>query len=60
MLRLALPIFAMAAPTLMGIAVIAALTAGLDTLRPILVAAGIGLALSLPVTWVIVRRLSGD
>ncbi len=42
MYRLALPVFAVAATTLMGIGVVEALTARLDTLRPILAAAGIG------------------
>ncbi len=60
MLRLALPVFVMAAATLMGIGVVAALTAGLDTLRPILAAAGIGLLVSVPVTWAVVRRLTVD
>ncbi|PWE30548.1 CTP synthetase [Maritimibacter sp. 55A14] len=59
MIRLALPVFAMAATALMGIAVIAVLTAGYDTLRPILLAAAVGLAVSLPVTWAVVRKLTG-
>lgn len=52
-----LPIFAMAAPTLMGSAVVVALAAGYDTREPIIAAAAIGFVLSLPVTWFVNRQL---
>jgi putative flippase GtrA len=43
--------------TLAGIAVIAALVVGLDTLTPILVAAAIGFVVAFPVTYVVTKML---
>lgn len=43
--------------TLAGVGVVAALTLGLDTLTPILVAAGVGFAVAFPASWAIARRL---
>ena len=57
MTRLSLVIFSIASVTLMGIAVVVALVAGLDTLVPIVVAAAIGLVLSVPTSWLVARRL---
>ena len=59
MLRLALPGFAMTATTLMGIGVVAVLTAGFDTLQPIIAAAAVGFIVALPVTWAVVKKLMG-
>jgi hypothetical protein len=59
MLRLALPVFAMTATTLMGIGVVAVLTAGFDTLQPIIAAAAVGFIVALPVTWAVVKKLMG-
>lgn len=47
-----------AATTLMGVFVIAALTAGYDTARPILIAAIAGYTISVPISWMIVRGLT--
>jgi hypothetical protein len=52
-------IFFIASPSLMGTAVIAALASGHDTLQPILLAAGLGFLVSLPVTWFVGRQLGG-
>ena len=57
MTRLALLIFSIASVTLMGIAVVVALVIGQDTLVPIVTAAGIGLALSVPASWMVARQL---
>jgi predicted PurR-regulated permease PerM len=58
MTRLALVIFSIASVTFMGIAVVVALVAGWDTLVPIVIAAAIGLALSLPASWLVARRIA--
>lgn len=57
MSRLMMTLFSMIATTLMGVAVIIALTTGNDTLRPILIAAAIGFVLALPVSWYVARKL---
>lgn len=43
--------------TLAGVAVIAALVVGQDTLTPILVAAAVGFVAALPVTYLVTRKL---
>ncbi len=58
MTRLMLILFSMASTTLMGIAIVIALTMGLDTLQPILVAAALGFVVAIPVSWLLARRLS--
>ena len=58
MTRLAGILFSLISTTLMGVAVVAALTMGLDTLKPILVAAAVGFVLALPVTWVIAKKVA--
>lgn len=57
MSRLMMVIFSMASTTLMGVAIVVALTTGYDTLRPILVAAAIGFVVALPVSWVVARKI---
>ena len=57
MIRLAMILFSMIATTLMGIAVVASLTMGYDTLRPILISAAIGLVVAIPVTWFVTTKL---
>ncbi len=57
MFRLASILFSMIATTLMGVCIVAALTMGFDTLKPILLAAVIGFAAALPVTWVVARAV---
>jgi len=57
MVRLALILHLFIGSTLAGVAVIAALTMGLDTLRPILWAALAGFVVSLPVTCAVARQI---
>jgi predicted PurR-regulated permease PerM len=58
MTRLMLILFSMASTTLMGIAIVIALTMGMDTLQPILVAAALGFVAAIPVSWLLARRLA--
>jgi len=57
MSRLMMVIFSMASTTLMGVAIVVALTTGYDTLRPILVAAALGFLAALPASWLIARKI---
>lgn len=59
MLRLASILYSLIATTLAGTGVIAVLTMGYTTLTPILVAAGIGAVLALPVSYVVAARIIG-
>lgn len=58
MTRLTMILFSMASTTLMGVGIVIALTLGLDTLTPILVAAAAGFLLAIPVSWIVARRLA--
>lgn len=58
MTRLMMILFSMISTTLMGVMIIAALTAGYDTLRPIVIAAVVGFVLAIPVSYLVARRLS--
>lgn len=58
MTRLMMVIFSVVATTLMGIFMVAALTMGLDTARPIIVSVIAGFVVAMPVTWVIARQLA--
>ncbi|HBT00221.1 CTP synthetase [Salipiger marinus] len=60
MLRLAAILFSIIATTLAGTAVIAALSAGYDTLVPILIAAAAGLLAAFPVTWLVARAIYAE
>ncbi len=57
MLRLASILFSMVATTLAGIAVMAVLVMGYDTLQPILIAAAVGFSLAIPVTWIVTKMI---
>ena len=57
MLRLAAILFSMIATSLMGVAIIAALSMGYDTLNPILIAVAVGFVAAIPVTWAVASRL---
>lgn len=57
MLRLASILYSLIATTLAGSAVIAALTAGYDTLWPILIAVGVGAVAAVPVAILVARAL---
>jgi hypothetical protein len=56
---LSLLIFIMAASALAGVGVTAVLAAGLDGWQPIVIAAGIGAAIAIPVTIVATRQIRG-
>lgn len=43
--------------TLAGSAVVVALTMGLDTLRPLLIAALIGFLISVPASWIVAKKI---
>ena len=58
MTRLTLILFSMISTTLMGTAIVVALTMGLDTLTPILIAAALGLGLAMPVSWLVAREIA--
>lgn len=58
MFRLFGIIYTLAATTLAGSAVVAALTVGLVEARSIIVAALIGSLLAAPLAWVVTRRIS--
>lgn len=58
MTRLTALLFSIIAPSLMGVAVIVALTTGMDTLQPIVIAAAIGFVLGIPVSWLVARQLA--
>ncbi|WP_417243339.1 CTP synthetase [Celeribacter sp.] len=55
--RLAGILFSLISTTLMGVGVVVALTIGMDTLKPILVAAAIGFVVSIPVTWIVSKKI---
>ena len=58
MTRLALVIFSILSVTCMGIAVVATLVAGFDTLAPIVIAAAVGLVAAVPASWFVARRIA--
>ena len=58
MFRLATMLYALIATTIAGSFIIAALTAGYDTLIPILIAAGLGAVLSLPVSVYVAKAIT--
>lgn len=61
MSRLFMLLFALIGPSLAGVGIIIVLTMGLVTLKPILASAALGLALGVPVSWAVMRRLTmGD
>ncbi len=58
MFRVALLIYTIASATLAGIFIVAVLTMGLDTTKPIVYAAVAGFLLAMPVTWIVARKIS--
>jgi len=52
-----LALFAIIGTTLMGSGVVVALSTGYDTVNPVMISALIGLAVSLPVTWIVNRNI---
>ncbi len=59
MARLFMVLYSMIGTTLAGSFMVAALVSGMDTLRPIVLAAGLGALVALPVAWLVARRLAG-
>lgn len=57
MFRLASIMFSIVATTTAGIAIIAGLTMGYDTLQPILIEAAIGFVIAIPVTWFVTKKI---
>ncbi|MEO1276436.1 MAG: CTP synthetase [Pseudomonadota bacterium] len=57
MMRLALILYAMVGVTFAGSAIVVALVSGLDTLRPIVIAAAIGALAAVPVAAIIARKI---
>ena len=58
MLRLASILYAVIGTTLAGVAIIAALVSGNDTLQPIVIAAVAGFVAALPVTWIVAKKVA--
>ena len=58
MARLALLLFVVIGATLAGTLIVAALVAGLDTARPIIVAAALGFVAAVPVSILVARQLA--
>jgi hypothetical protein len=58
MARLALLLFVVIGATLAGTLIVAALVTGLDTARPIIVAAAIGFAAAVPVSVLVAKQLA--
>jgi len=57
-MRLFLLLFPVIGTTLAGIAMVVALTTGMDTMKPIVIAAAIGALVGLPVTWIVARKVA--
>jgi len=58
MTRLTLILFSMISTSLMGTALVIALTMGMDSLTPILIAAALGFVLAIPVSWLVARQIA--
>ncbi len=58
MLPLMLIVHVFLGSTVAGSAVIAALSLGFDTLTPILIAAGTGFVASIPLSWLVAKKLA--
>ena len=58
MTRLTLILFSMISTSLMGTALVVALTMGMETLTPILIAAALGFLLAIPVSWLVARQIA--
>lgn len=58
MTRLMLILFSIISTSMMGAAIVVALTIGLDTLQPILAAAAAGFVLAIPASWIVAKQIS--
>ena len=59
MLRLAAVVYILLGATLAGIFIIAALTMGMDTAKPIIYAAVVGFVVAAPVSWIVAKQING-
>lgn len=57
MMHLAMLMFTLISATLMGVAIIAVLVAGYDTLLPVVAAAAVGFVVAIPVSWVVAKAM---
>lgn len=57
MTRLMLLIFSIASTSMMGAFIVAALTTGNDTLKPIVIAAALGFVAAIPVSWFVAKQI---
>jgi len=57
MLSLMMTLFSMIATTTMGIGIVIALTMGLDTWQPLVIAAAIGFVVAVPISWLVAKNL---
>lgn len=57
MFRLATVLYSLIGTTLAGSFLVAALTMGMDTMEPIVVAAGVGALLAVPVSWFVAKKI---
>jgi len=60
MLRLASMLYSIIGTTMAGILIVAALTAGYDTLVPILIAAGVGAVAALPISYFVAQAITNN
>ena len=58
MTRLMLILFSIISTSMMGAAIVIALTMGLDTLQPILAAEAAGFVLAIPASWIVAKQIS--
>lgn len=58
MLRLTLLMYSILSGTLAGMAIIAVLVAGYDTMMPIIYAAATGFIVAVPISWIVAKKLS--
>ncbi len=58
MLRLAFIVHLFVGATIAGSAMVFALTMGMDTLKPLLIAALVGWLVSLPVSWIVAKKIN--
>lgn len=58
MVKIALLIYIIAAPTLAGIAMVVMLTIGADTTYPIVGSVTVGALLAIPIAWYVAKQIS--